>query len=333
MIADTRYYQGTSFVGADGEDYYLPDARNLTADYDADEWTDGEYVYIPVQLISSIPSYTLQNGDRISDYVTFDSVEFTVDRDHPTVETVIYRFVSCYKIPNNYKDVVVTPYYKLQDGKTQKDLLEASIKIVDEDNDTPNESVVIDDTQITILPAGAVSDNDMYRTLAVANNEVIVQVDFNLKDGAYDPVVSVEIGGTTYNLKLHNNAAGASFAHTVYFKWNQSDKVVLEIAASGVKKGIYEVSLDTLPAGVTAVTSSCKVDTYTLTADTVAVLKVRTNDTYTISVDTEASVLNCTIDSITNTVDTVNGEKVLTWSIKVKNITGSSKIKLIATKQ
>ena len=170
----------------------------------------------------------------------------------------------------------------------------------------------------------------MYRTLAVANNEVIVQVDFNLKDGAYDPVVSVEIGGTTYNLKLHNNAAGAPFAHTVYFKWNQSDKVVLEIAASGVKKGIYEVSLDTLPAGVTAVTSNYA---YNIEKDTVATLTVRTDNTYNVSVDTAASVINGELLPITNTVDTVNGEKVLTWSIKVKNVTGPCKLKLIATKQ
>ena len=330
VIANTRYYQGTSFVGADGEDYYLPDARNLTADYDADEWTDGEYVYIPVQLFD-IPNVTLNDGStKIANLVNAcERVTFEVDGNYVAVGSpVTYRFVSCYKIPNNYKDVVVTPYYLLK--TTQEEVIKKSIKIVDEDNDTPAESAVIANTRINFLPAGTVSDSDMYRTLAVANNEVIVQVDFNLKPGAYDPVVSVQIGSTTYNLKLHNNATGSEFDHTVYFKWNQSDKVVLEIAASGVKKGIYEVSLDTLPAGVTAVTSNYA---YNIEKDTVATLTVRTDNTYNVSVDTVASVINGELLPITNTVDTVNGEKVLTWSIKVKNVTGPCKIKLIAEKK
>lgn len=307
-----------TIVDKNGKVYALP---SLTS-FELEDWTDGSNLYIPTALFE-VPNITLRGDVALRDMIEFAGVTY----DGSTPAVVSYKSVQCYKIPNNYQLVELWATYNFKAGYDDDAMKEHTVVIEDITGETnTTESNIIDTYDVTLLPVGTVmGEDDMYKTLATSKR--IVRVDFNLELDYYNPNVSVQIGADKARaLVVHGGNSG--FEYSVFFEWDTVSAVTLTIGAVSNKNLTYDVTLDTVPAGVQVVVGS---GTYKVSGDTAVTLRVRTDDTYTVTADVNP---NCTIKPVElkRYLDSTTGKFVNEWVITVTDVKADVKIKLNAEK-
>jgi hypothetical protein len=322
---DGKHYPIPSYYTAtDGIEYRLAGLKS----YDAKDNTSGNMIRIPVSAFE-VPSISVNKNDGTS--AKLNNLIGLVDVYYggKKLDRVEIGNVQYYQVPVASADTngqyVFDAHYALIGVATVDDLAVARVNIVDESNDRPSMSDIIDTTnapkvdvvdRITVPNGGA-----MY--LSLANGSDVIRVSFNLTAGYYEPSVSVKVGNTVKNLVVYAGANG--YAYSVYFEMTSTERVVLTIGAKSNKNLTYTVALDTnIPEGVTVVKST---DTYNVGNDTEATLVVRTRSDYAIRADVVIgnAVVTCKPETVAGTFTT-------TWTITFKNVMKDTLVELKAWK-
>ena len=267
---DGKHYPIPSYYTAtDGIEYRLAGLKS----YDAKDNTSGNMIRIPVSAFE-VPSITVLKTDgtpvKLNTLIELDEVYYGSKK----LDRVEIGNVQYYQVPvasaNTNGQYVFDAHYELLNGVTVDDLAVARVNIVDESNDRPVMSDIIDTTggsapKVEVVNRDVIPNGAMYLGLTEGSN--VIRVSFNLTAGYYEPSVSVKIGdNAAKNLVIHENQV-TGYAYSVYFEMTGTERVVLTIGAKSNKTLTYTVALDTnIPEGVTDVvlgnaTVTCKPET------------------------------------------------------------------------
>ena len=325
---DGKHYPIPSYYTAtDGIEYRLAGLKS----YDAKDNTSGNMIRIPVSAFE-VPSITVLKTDgtpvKLNTLIELDEVYYGSKK----LDRVEIGNVQYYQVPvasaNTNGQYVFDAHYELLNGVTVDDLAVARVNIVDESNDRPVMSDIIDTTggsapKVEVVNRDVIPNGAMYLGLTEGSN--VIRVSFNLTAGYYEPSVSVKIGdNAAKNLVIHENQV-TGYAYSVYFEMTGTERVVLTIGAKSNKNLTYTVALDTnIPEGVTVVKSS---DTYNVGNDTEATLVVRTRSNYAIRADVVIGDA-----TVTCKPETVAGTFTTTWTITFKNVMKDTLVELKAWK-